>query len=227
MNSGVPQGSIPGPLLYVCYINDLPKFCADLLPFIYADDTALLSRCKSMDKITENLQIGFDSITSWFGANKLEFNISKTKSMLFTGKRSPYRNFNLDIKSNNTSIESPDNFKYLWVTLDKNLTFEQHISNTIKKVSQRTRVLWKVRNYVSQDLARYLYLTLVHSLFTYCDFVYDGCTSTQGNKLQVAQNSALRAVRNCKYDYSTTKLHNDLQIDDLQTYRRKSTLKLV
>ncbi len=192
MNSGVPQGSILGPLLFVCYINDLPKYCGNLLPFIYADDTALLSRHKNIDFISEELQTSLDIITSWFRANKLGLNINKTKSILFTGRRSLYRNFNLDIRSNNTHIESTDSFKYLGITLDRFLNFESHTQKIIKKVNQWTRILWKVRNYVTQDLAKYLYLSLVHPLFSYADYIYDGCSKTTSNKLQIAQNSALK-----------------------------------
>ena len=53
---GVPQGSILGPLLFVCYINDMPKFCGDLRPFIYADDMALLTKNKSLEVINATLQ---------------------------------------------------------------------------------------------------------------------------------------------------------------------------
>ncbi len=55
MNSGVPQGSILGPLLFVCYINDLPQHCQEMVPYLYADDTALLVRSKSLEEITYKL----------------------------------------------------------------------------------------------------------------------------------------------------------------------------
>ncbi len=153
-NSGVPQGSILGPLLFVCYINDFPKFWGNLLPFIYADDMALLTRSKDIIQITEELQYGLNIITSWFQANKLGLNLAKTKSILFTSRRSPFRNFNLDIRSSDTQIESTDTFKYLGITLDRYLHFETHAENIIKKVNQRTRILWKVRNFVTEDLAK-------------------------------------------------------------------------
>ena len=227
MNSGVPQGSILGPLLFVCYINDMLKFCGNLLPFIYADDTALLTRNKDITLITDELQNGLNLITSWFKANKLGLNLSKTKSILFTSRRLPFRNFNLDIRSDNTQIESTDTFKYLGITLDRYLTFENHADNIIKKVNQRTRIVWKVRNYVTEELAKYLYLTLVQPLFTYVDYIYDGCSQKIGKKLQVAQNSALRVVKNCKRDYSATLLHNELEIEELSACRRKSAIKMV
>ena len=111
--------------------------------------------------------------------------------------------------------------------MDRYPSFEAHAQNIIKKVNQRTRVLWKVRNFITLDLAKYLYQTLIQPLFTYVDFVYDGCSQTISNKLQVTQNSAPCAVKNCKFDYSTTRLHNELEIEGLSVCRKKSSIKMV
>ena len=226
-SSSVSQGSIFGPLLFVCYINDLPKFCGDLSPFIYANDMALLVNGKSLESITTTLQLGLDTLTEWFNANKPSLNSSKTTALLFCGNRSPYKNFGLDIVSNGEHIESVTEFKYLGVTLDRHLTFKNHIAKIGKKVTQRTCILWKMCNYISQDLTKYLYLSLIHPIFTYCDFAYDLCNKGASHKLQVYQNAALRAARNCRYDYSSAHLHNDLETCNLQMCRRKSSLQIV
>ena len=55
-NSGVPQGSILGPLLFVCYINDLPKYCTEMRPYLFADDTALVIADDSLERIQLKLQ---------------------------------------------------------------------------------------------------------------------------------------------------------------------------
>ena len=67
-SSSMPQGSILGLLLFVCYISDMPNFCGDLQPFIYADDTALLGKNQSLDVINNTLRNGLDSISNWFCA---------------------------------------------------------------------------------------------------------------------------------------------------------------
>ncbi len=87
--------------------------------------------------------------------------------------------------------------------------------------------MWKVRNYIDLNLATYLYKTLIHPLYTYCDFLYDGCSISNKSKLQISQNAALRAVNKSPYDYPTVRLHNDLEIDNLATAHQKSTLKIV
>ena len=72
-----------------------------------------------------------------------------------------------------------------------------------------------MRSFISQDLALYLYKTLIHPVITYANFIYDGGLKTNLSKLQIAQNGALRAVCKCKPDYSVARLHDELEIDML------------
>ncbi len=147
--------------------------------------------------------------------------------MLFARKRSHFKNESLSINSGEISIESVTEMKYLGITLDKHLSFETHINKIINNVTQRTCILWKIRSYILESLAQYLYITLIHPLYQYCDFILDGCTATLQNRVKVSQNSALRAVKTCGPDYPTQKLHDDLMIDYLKTSQQKSTLKIV
>ena len=194
---GVPQGSILGPLIFICYVNDLPKYCSNTIPFMYADDTALLTTGHSVDIIEQKLQSDFDHMLKWFAANRLCINTTKTKTMLFCSKRSTHKQVNLNIYDSSERIEEVDTFKYLGLYLDRHLCFDDHIDKIIRKVNQRTGFLWRMRNFINQPLAKYLYQSLIHPVFQYCDFIYDGCTITLKNKLQVTQNAALRAVRKC------------------------------
>ena len=223
---GVPQGSILGPIIFICYVNDLPKFCNNTISFLYADDTALLTKGRNINMIRDNLQLDFNHLLKWFAANRLCINTSKTKTMLFCGNRSPYKEIKLNINDGSERIEEVDTFKYLGLYLDRHLCFNDHIDKIIKKVNQRTGILWRMRNFINQPLAKYLYQSLIHPVFQYCDFIYDGCSITLKHKLQVSQNAALRAVRKCACDYSTRQLHDDLEIDILSVAWMKSTLDL-
>ena len=73
-----------------------------------------------------------------------------------------------------------------------------------------------MRSFITQSLAKYLYKTLIEPVFTYCDFIYDGCYQYDKDKLQIAQNNSLRVSR----------LHEELQIEYLSVARQKSTIKM-
>ncbi len=90
--SGVPQGSILGPLLFLCYINDMPKYCNNLRPFIYADDTALLASGNNIETIQNSMQADFDRLLKWFHANKLSIDAKKTKVCVYSSRRSQLNN---------------------------------------------------------------------------------------------------------------------------------------
>ena len=87
LRSGVPQGSILRPLLFLLYINDMPQ-AVDCDLFLYADDTFLLFQHKDLEQIREELTKNFSNVCDWFVDNKLniQFGENRTKSILFSTK---------------------------------------------------------------------------------------------------------------------------------------------
>ena len=140
------------------------------------------------------LQWNFDVLLWWFEANKLE-----TWAVLFCGQPSHFKESQLKIVSGTAQIENVKTTKYLALHLDSHSTFETHTDHIIKKVNQRTRLLWKIRNSITEKWAKYLYLTFIQTVYAYCDFRYGGCNRTQTKKLQVSQNSALGAIKRAPY----------------------------
>ena len=133
---GVPQGSILGLLIFICYVSDLSKFCDTSVSFMYADDTAHLSKGPNIDIIRHTLKSNFDKILNWFATNRLCINMSKTKTMLFSSNRSNLKSEPLIIEDGEECIEQADTFKYLSISLDRHLNFEHHIDKIVKKVNQ-------------------------------------------------------------------------------------------
>ena len=87
VSSGVPQGSILGPLLFLIYINDIPQAVKCNL-FLFAYDTCLVCQHKDINEIEKQLNKDFESICDWFAVNKLSihFGDDETKSILFASK---------------------------------------------------------------------------------------------------------------------------------------------
>ena len=86
ISCGVPQGSILGPLLFICYINDLAQITTFTQPFIYADDTTLLCKGTDVDEIRGKLHHDLAVLQKWFVVNKLSLSIDKTKLCYFVVK---------------------------------------------------------------------------------------------------------------------------------------------
>ena len=180
-----------------------------------------------MDDINSSMQQSFNHLLNGFCTNKSSLNTDKTKSMLICSRRSSFQNFSLNISANNHHIEPIDTIKYLGLYIDKFLSFDTHIDKILSKVSQRNCLLWKLQSFIPESLAKYLCKSLIELIYTYCDFLYDGTTSANQQRLQVAQNSSLRTIKRCKLDSLTKKLHDDLESDYLSHTRKKNSLKIV
>ena len=86
LNHGVPQGSVLGPLLFVLYINDLPKCLLSCSISMYADDTIVYFTGSDTNEIMVNLQNDLDRVEQWMNASSLVLNHCKTKLMVFGTK---------------------------------------------------------------------------------------------------------------------------------------------
>ena len=118
ISTGVPQGSILGPLLFIIYINDIAQSTSHFNFITYADDTTLCGAQTSHNdaKTTEHELI---KVTEWLKINKLSLNIKKTKAMVF---HMPQKKVILPIlRINGTIVEFVDNFVFLGIKINKHL----------------------------------------------------------------------------------------------------------
>ena len=119
--SGVPQGSILGPLLFLVFIDNLPNSCSESLTFLFADD------CKSINSDLPALERDFHSCLRWAQENLKTFNLIKTHFIAF-GKSSPGLSLNIE----NTAILASTTVKDLGLTISSNLSWSSHIELKVK-----------------------------------------------------------------------------------------------
>ena len=137
VKSGVPQGSILGPLIFCLFINDITnlKLSDKSKLYLYADDTAMFCKSKNEKELQILTQSQFDMICKWLKINRLILNVSKTKLMLF-GRKSKIKNIKVDVYYENLKLETVDTFKYLGVILDSGLNWSEHVSYITMKISR-------------------------------------------------------------------------------------------
>ena len=134
MMCGVPQGSIPGPLLFLIYINNLPSCLEYTTPRMFADDTNVSASGKNASEVQKKINHDLGNIREWLIAHRLSPNTSKTEYM-FIG--SDYQLANLgyvpQIHLGDMSIQRTNSSKSLGVYIDERLPWAHHIEHLAKK----------------------------------------------------------------------------------------------
>lgn len=150
--TGVPQGSILGPLLFILHVNTLPSIPLHSKAIMYADDTVLYMpvESKSNQLSTANFQSDLDRLANWCHENKLSINTSKTQTMILgTNRRTRTNLLNLSLTMNGNALSLTQSYKYLGVLLNPSLTLDVHSQNIIGHVSGKIKTLSHLRTFIT------------------------------------------------------------------------------
>ena len=160
------------PLLFIVFINDLPKVVARSIVDIYADDTTVTATAhweSASTVIQRQLQEDIDQVTKWTVANKMILNSSKTKSMIVTGVRlaNKFSQPELNILVHKNKVEEVNVHKLLGVYIDKELNFTEHVNVMCKKLAQRIGVLKKIKRHLPLEERKLYYNALIKPVMMY------------------------------------------------------------
>ena len=195
INIGIPQGSILGPLLFILFVNCLPQAVdTKCKTVMYADDTSLLCKAKNINDLKVQLESCMDSVADWFKANKLTLNVDKTKFMIFGSNVMLERFQDMQLMYGNNIIERVDEFKYLGVKFDSNLSWSAHVDYLCKNISKRIGIIRRVKHFLPLETIVLLSNALVLQQFDYGSTVWSNFSSEFHSKLQVLHNNLARTI---------------------------------
>lgn len=207
VNCGVPQGSNIGPLLFLIYINDIANLRVLGHPRLFADDTAILYKGKSVSDLYLDMQIDMQLLTAYLENNLLSLNPKKTKLMIFGGTEDQGSS-NPTLIVNGETIEEVASFKYLGVHIDSKLRWDVHIRKIITSCSSLCGILRKLSNYVPRHVLLKIYYSFIHSRYQYGIAVWGTSYNTYLKDIQVQQNRCIKAIYKLPFLYPTNSLYN-------------------
>ena len=218
VTSGVPQGTVLGPLLFLVYINDLPSR-VKATPRLFADDCFLYRIIKSPED-AQSLQEDLDALQQWEKDWLMSFNPDKCEVIRITKKRKPIdANYTIHGKE----LGHTKNAKYLGVLIGDTLSWNAHVDTVTKKANNTTAFLRRNLSNCPQHIKDTCYKTFVRPQLEYAATVWDPHTDINITKLEGAQRRAARFVRNdYNYTSSVTEMMRALEWESLQQPRHQA-----
>ena len=215
--SGIPQGSVLGPLLFLIYINGLPdgisSFCK-----IFADDASLFSKVSDIHKSASNLNDDLEKISYWAYQWKMQFNPDTNKQaneVIFSRKTSSNNLSHPPIKFNNNNISKCPHQKHLGI-VDSKLNFNAHVDQKIKKYNRIIGLIRRLSINFPQNALLTIYKSFVRPHLDYGDILYDKPNNENfQNKLEKVQYRACLAITGAIQGTSRTKLYDELGLHSL------------
>lgn len=206
VNSGVPQGSILGPLLFNIYVNDIATLALSSKIFQYADDTAIVFASDSYEKAVHTIQKDINILNNWFYINDIIVNKDKTSMVCF---RSPHKRIQCFLpiylhlprcrQSNMCDcqeIKYQSVSKYLGLYLDEFFSWGPQIEYLLKRLRVVSAYLYRLRISANLKLRQLVYKALGESILRYGITIYGNCSKYKKDKLN---KLLFRTAKNLAY----------------------------
>ena len=216
ISSGVPQGSILGPLLFNIYLNDIFYFLDEIDLTNYADDNTPYKIGKCLECVLTNLENNTLLLIKWFDQNYLKMNPDKCHLLV------PKHTDKTILNINNKIIKGEPSVKLLGLTIDDKLNFTEHVSNLCRKASQKLHALARIAPYMQSNKRKILMKAFIESQFNYCPLLWMFHNRTMNNRINNIHERALRIA----YSDNNSSFLQLLQKDESFTIHERNLQRL-
>ena len=224
ITSGVPQGSVLGPLLFLIYINDLPNCVQNSVCRLFADDCILYQRIRTSQD-SDKLQADLDQLQKCESTWLMEFNTSKCQAISITNKIKPIIG---RYQVHGHILEQVNCAKYLGIYIDSKLAYNTHVDAIVKKANSTCAFLARNIPRCCRKVKQMAYSTYIRQTVEYASPVWDPHTKRNTNKIEMVQRRCARYVTgNFDRTSSVTSMLNCLSWPTLEERRRQYRLAVM
>ena len=220
--SGVPQGSVLGPVLFLIFINDLPDNIRSSVR-LFADDCVLYRNIKSPIDC-QILQDDLNRLSQWETDWQMKFNVAKCHSMRVT-RHLPDKQILFDYTLHQQKLEQVQSAKYLGLTITDNLDWGQHVSEISCKATKTMGFLRRNLALAPKHTKEVAYKTLVRPQLEYAAPIWNPYHKLQIQEVEKVQRTAARwTCRRWRNTSSVGDMLDELEWPSLEARREQSSL---
>ena len=230
--SGVPQGSVLGPLFFIFFINDICSYPALENMSLFAVDATDHHTSKNIQNISSKLQIKATSVNQWCEINRMKMSIEKTKILLI-GSRQKLNRISesekyIKLLIDNTPIEQISNTKLLGIHIDSSLTWDVQVSHVKKIVIYKLFLLKRILHFLPKDTLILFYNFYIKPYLEYCCSIWGNCSKENINIIvklsDIVKYHQVSLVYKCIHKISPEYLHDMFSIKlDSKHYNLRSS----
>ena len=219
INSGIPQGSTLGPLLFLIYVNDLPK-ATNMKVRLFADDACLSLDGNDPISLEQQINQELENVVLWMKQNKLFLNFEKSNFMIFSKKLNKDANFS--IKLGDVGLKRVNETKYLGVILDDKLSWEPHLKHLKNKLIRQCYALHKIKDFININILKQVYYTLIYPHLQYAITAWGNTNKTYLQTIFIMQKSILKIILSKPKRTESTPLFKELgflKLEDIYKFQ--------
>lgn len=204
--AGLAQGTCISPILYALFVADMP-ITQNTQAALYADDTGIYTSAKGSNTIIKRLNQSLQTLQEYFNKWRIKINAAKTQAIIFPFDNKRKRIPTIPLKNSEHTIELSKSVKYLGITFDTKLNFNEHVTNSIVKANKCFRAMYPLiarKSQLSIENKLLVYKAIIRPILTYGCPIWSSAACTHIKKFNILQNKIIKLIFNLSPRTPTT-----------------------